>query len=75
MSFTKLYTELIHLDLFGKVTAMIMQNNGSGLHSSNSSYFDTLNDNVAQVHWPTEKRADKNNCRMICILTVCGMSL
>lgn len=52
-----------------------MQNNGAGLHSCNSCYFDIINDNVAQVYWPTDKNPDTDNCRMICILTVCGMTL
>ena len=57
------------------VTGVIMQNNGAGLHSANSCFYDCNNDNVAQVNWPSQKRPDKHNCRMICILTVCGMSI
>lgn len=55
------------------VNCVIMQKNGAGLNSSHSCYWDRTNDNCIVVKWPSEKRKDPN-ARMVCILSVYGLS-
>lgn len=57
------------------VTCVIMQRNGSGVHSATSCYWDTSNDGVVTVIWPKEKGKEPNGRGMQCIVTVFGADL
>ncbi|GMH66839.1 hypothetical protein TrLO_g12765 [Triparma laevis f. longispina] len=57
------------------VTCQIMQASGAGLHSSVSCYWNQEEDNLVQYFWPNEKKKDRNNCKMYCIITAVGMFL
>eukprot|EP00519_Triparma_laevis_P013144 CAMPEP_0182491048 /NCGR_PEP_ID=MMETSP1321-20130603/670_1 /TAXON_ID=91990 /ORGANISM="Bolidomonas sp., Strain RCC1657" /LENGTH=118 /DNA_ID=CAMNT_0024693299 /DNA_START=47 /DNA_END=399 /DNA_ORIENTATION=- len=54
------------------VTCQIMQASGAGLHSSVSAYWNQEEDNMVQYFWPNEKKKDRNNCKMYCIITAVG---
>eukprot|EP01035_Chromulina_nebulosa_P019143 gene19143-24982_t len=55
------------------ISCTIMQKNGAGLHLGHSCFWDTANDNVVIAKWPSDKRKDPN-ARMVCIVTVFGLS-
>ena len=57
------------------VTCTIMQRNGAGIHTAHSCYWNVVDDNVAQVYWPNDKKRDTNNARLICMITAVGMML
>ena len=48
-----------------------MQKNGAGLHSCNSCYWDSTNDNTVQLKWPNDKKKD---AALLCIVSVWGVA-
>jgi dynein light chain Tctex-type 1 len=57
------------------VTAAVVQKNGAGVHAGHSAYWDSTNDNLCQVSWPTDKMREQQGSRMRCIVTAFGLSL
>jgi len=57
---SKINKELIEMNKPFKyiVTCIIMQKNGAGIHSTNSCFWDSANDNSIQIKWPGEKKKD-----------------
>ena len=56
------------------VSCSIVQKNGSGVHQSSSCFWDNAIDNMVTAKWPSEKKKDPN-ARMVCIVTVFGVSM
>ena len=40
-----------------------------------SAYWNQEEDNMVQYFWPNEKKKDRNNCKMYCIITAVGLFL
>ena len=57
------------------VTAAIVQKNGAGFHAGHSAYWDSANDNLCQVAWPTEKMREQQGSRIRCVVTAFGLNL
>ncbi|GBG24698.1 Dynein light chain Tctex-type [Hondaea fermentalgiana] len=54
------------------ITCAIMQKNGAGLHTANSSYWDTVSDGCVTVKWPGDKSKEQNKT-LYCIVSVYGL--
>jgi len=54
------------------VSCVIMEQNGGGINTANSAYWDSLRDGCKVVVWPPDK---KKNETITCVTTVYGMTI